>query len=79
MVCFFRLPFIFVLLLCDSDVPTEIESDFVVINVFMDTTPLSLELRQYLELYLEAVFECPIQRRNADGTTTLISHEDVCL
>lgn len=48
------------------------ESAFINVHCFMDTSELPDYLRQYVELYLEAVFDCPILRDDV-----LIPHEEV--
>jgi len=49
-----------------------ISSEFVSINVSLDTGNLSSDLRKYIELYLEVIFDSPL---NKNGV--IIPHEEV--
>lgn len=40
----------------------QIPSDFIEITAYMDTSGMKDELRNYIELYLEAIFELPIKK-----------------
>ena len=41
----------------------DIVSEFVEISVYLNTSTLSIEERDLLELLLEIIFECPIERQ----------------
>mmetsp|Transcript_7633 Transcript_7633/g.28614 ORF Transcript_7633/g.28614 Transcript_7633/m.28614 type:complete len:1066 (-) Transcript_7633:1378-4575(-) len=48
------------------------QSSFVNVRCWMDSSELPDELRPYIELYLEVIFGCPIQKDDK-----LLSHEEV--
>ena len=55
----------------------DVASDFIELRVVLNTAFLSDSARQYLELYLEACFSLPVERRAADGSVQQVGWEVV--